>query len=47
LEAKGYSVIKVHKNPFMADGKDFKVVKDGNWKEYYNEELIEFANTLL
>ena len=31
----------------MADGKDFKVVKDGNWKEYYNEELIEFANTLL
>ena len=49
LEAKGYSVIKVHKNPsiFMADGKDFKVVKDDNWREYHKEELIEFANTLL
>jgi len=49
LEAKGYSVIKIrkHTNLFITDGKDFKVVKDDNWREYYKEELIEFANTLL
>jgi len=47
LEAKGCSVIKVPKNPFMTDGKDFKVLKDGKWQEYYTEELIAFANTLL
>ena len=46
LESEGFSIIRTPKNPFLADGKDFIVIKNGNRQEYYASEIIDFAKTI-